>query len=41
MIVTKDQINYVEYDLNVFYEDLGTDWDNHQSADVYTIQPAV
>ena len=41
MIVTKDQINYVEYDLNVFYEDLGTDCDNHQSADVYTIEPLV
>jgi hypothetical protein len=43
MIVTKDQINHVEYDLNVFYEDLGTEDDdgNNQWADVYTIQPAV
>lgn len=32
-----------EYDLNVFYEDLGLDEDGYENlyADVYTIQPSV
>lgn len=33
--------NILEYDLNVFYEDLGLDEDGiNQWADVYTIQPS-
>jgi hypothetical protein len=42
MIYTKEQAEVVEYDLNVFYQDLGRDHNGvNQWSNVYTIQPSV
>jgi hypothetical protein len=41
-VIDKSNIDFMEYDLNVFYEDLGLDAEDvNQWADVYTIQPSV
>lgn len=41
--MAREQINTIEYDLNVFYQDLGTNEKTRENewADVYTIQPSV
>ena len=40
--LNKESIAVIEYDLNLFYEDLGLDeYDVNQWAEVYTIQPSI
>lgn len=42
MVLGNPDIETAEYDLNIFYEDLGHDEDGvNQWADVYTIQPSI
>lgn len=41
-MLNKTEIEFSEYDLNLFYEDLGHDADGvNQWADTYTIQPSM
>ena len=41
-MLAKEDIAKFEYDLNIFYEDLGHDADGvNQWSDVYTIQPSI
>jgi hypothetical protein len=42
-LLAKEDLHILEYDLNVFYADLGTEDDdgNNQWEDVYTIQPCI
>ena len=41
-MLDKSTLDILEYDLNVFYRDLGHDKDGiNQWADVYTIQPSI
>lgn len=41
-MLTKDEIHYYDYDLNIFYEDLGLNEDGIEHySDVYTVQPSI